>query len=82
MQKCLSNIVKHSAATSECIAPRAERDWIRVETTDNGKGFSSATLEQPGHSGRGFGLLGIAERARILRAKLTVTSEPGKGTSA
>ncbi|HMF92783.1 MAG TPA: two-component regulator propeller domain-containing protein [Vicinamibacterales bacterium] len=81
VQECLSNIVKHSAATSARIALRAERDWIRVEVTDNGKGFSAATLERPGHSGRGFGLLGIAERARILRAKLTVTSEPGKGTS-
>ncbi len=50
-------------------------DSVEVVVRDNGKGFVG------GEGRRGFGLLGITERARMLGGQPVVNSVPGRGTS-
>ena len=79
VQEAINNIVKHSAATSASL--RIESDGARVTLTirDDGRGFAPAAAGANG--ARGFGLLGLSERVRLLGGELAIQSEPGKGTT-
>jgi signal transduction histidine kinase len=85
-QECLNNIVKHSGATSATVRLRREQDWVELIVSDNGHGFAETDFsdsandrrEQPR---RGFGLMGIRERARLFQAVPTLHSTPGAGTT-
>ena len=46
---------------------------------DDGVGFDPATSHQ--EERRGFGVLGIAERVRLLGGTCTLQSRPGAGTT-
>jgi signal transduction histidine kinase/ligand-binding sensor domain-containing protein len=77
VQECLNNIVKHSGASEARVL--IERDAvIRLQVADNGLGFAVNMLDQ---KKRGFGLSGLAERARMLGGDYTIQSEPGGGTT-
>jgi ligand-binding sensor domain-containing protein/signal transduction histidine kinase len=80
VQESINNIIKHSKATDAYIEIRNLSGVIYITIKDNGRGFISglsATSESPGE---GFGLKGIAERAKILGAKLHIKSVNGRGT--
>jgi len=80
VQESVSNVLKHSLATEAQIQITRETSRVVIRVEDNGMGFNVAqgTGVAPDHNG--FGLTGIAERARILGAKHNVRSAPGKGT--
>ncbi|HEX9002975.1 MAG TPA: two-component regulator propeller domain-containing protein [Blastocatellia bacterium] len=79
-QECLNNIVKHSRATAASF--RLERDTrsLRLTVDDNGQGFSPEAMAADS-SRRGFGLLGMAERVRLLGGVYSLRSAPGQGTT-
>ena len=79
-QECLNNIVKHSQATAASF--RLERDTrsLRLTVDDNGQGFSPEAMAADS-SRRGFGLLGMAERVRLLGGVYSLRSAPGQGTT-
>jgi len=77
VQECLNNIVKHSGATQARVLITRD-SAIRLEVTDNGRGFAVDKLDQ---KKQGFGLSGIAERARMLGGDFRIESEPGSGTT-
>ncbi len=84
VQECLNNILKHSGATAASVRIKHQAGRIELTVQDNGRGFSVAdrtmrTAES--RDGTGFGLLGLAERARILGGTLTTASAPGQGTT-
>ena len=56
---------------------REIRNGAEFEVADNGRGFNPA---KPGRSEGGFGLVGIRERAKEIKAELQVQSSPGQGT--
>lgn len=78
-QEALNNVVHHAKAKHASLQIAFEKE-IRLEVADDGVGFSvpkSPTDFAPsGH----FGLLGIRERADLIRARLEVKSEVGQGT--
>lgn len=79
-QEALNNVVKHAHATRVAIA-LAVRDGALVLTVeDNGTGFQVPAAEDLGTSARGFGLLGMQERASILGAEFDLQTAPGQGT--
>src|SRR5205085_10263371 len=85
-QECLNNIVKHSGASAATVRLRREQDWVELIVSDNGKGFVETALAAPTSDGqeqtrRGFGLMGIRERARLFQAEPTLHSTPGEGTT-
>lgn len=79
VQECANNIVKHSQAEKAVVRiENADKNLI-ISISDNGSGFDP---ESHGNdlSKRSFGLVGIAERTRLLGGKITVDSAIGKGT--
>jgi len=79
-QESLNNIVKHADATEAMIVIKNEEGELALTIQDNGKGFSPEQLDGAS-SRRGFGLIGMAERARILGSKPEIRSAPGQGTT-
>jgi signal transduction histidine kinase len=77
-QESITNVVKHSGATTAKVLIDYASDSVRLEIEDNGKGFSAAEIPGPGEGH--FGLLGIRERATRLRGEVSFHSTPGKGT--
>ena len=80
VQECLNNILKHSEASTADVAIKRREQMIDLTIQDNGRGFTLG-VRQESTNGSGFGLLGLAERARILGGALTINSAPGKGTT-
>jgi signal transduction histidine kinase len=77
VQEGINNVVKHSGATgAKLLISRSPRE-VEMLIEDDGRGFnlSGDAARRPG-----FGLTGLAERARILGGTLSVDSAPGKGT--
>jgi len=80
VQEAITNVVKHSAATEAAVVIKKRAKVVSLSIRDNGRGFDPAkpTVEP---QDLGYGLSGIAERARILGATLVIASRPGEGTS-
>jgi signal transduction histidine kinase len=77
-QEAITNVIKHSQATTTEIEIDYGPRNVVLRIKDNGRGFDPAQHTGPndGH----FGLLGIAERAKRLGANLVLESNPGAGT--
>jgi signal transduction histidine kinase len=75
--EALANIERHAAATSVQVSLTVQEGRrLQLVIKDNGIGFDPGAIPQ-GH----FGVLGMTERAREVGGKLSVESEPGKGTT-
>jgi len=70
--EALANIAKHAAASAAAIHVRADRDSVRVEVADDGRGGADAS--------RGSGLAGLTDRVEALGGRLRTESPPGRGT--
>ena len=79
-QESLNNIVRHSQASEANICLDRHDDRVDIVIGDNGRGFSPAENRGPEPGNGGFGLLGIAERVRMLGGRWSVVSSPGSGT--
>ncbi len=79
-QEGLNNVVKHSGATTASLDLTLVPGHVRLTIEDNGKGFQPGDIS-PTSAGDGFGLVGMAERARMMGGGLTITSAPGRGTT-
>ncbi|MGQ0735611.1 MAG: ATP-binding protein [Acidobacteriota bacterium] len=81
VQECVNNIIKHSRATEASLVVRRHDRRLTLVIRDNGVGFvktgpSTATgASAPALSG--FGLIGVAERVRMLGGRLEIDSGPG-----
>ncbi len=76
IQECLNNIIKHAEATAVEINIVQTETEVTARMQDNGRGFAAVLEKQMG----GFGLIGLAERVRMLGGTHSIASEPGKGT--
>jgi two-component system, NarL family, sensor histidine kinase DevS len=75
VQEALTNAIRHGAAHHASVRIEEDHTSVRVTVHDDGEDFD--TTAQPS----GFGLLGMHERAELLRGTLEVTSSPGQGTT-
>jgi signal transduction histidine kinase len=78
-QEALTNVIKHSEATSASVELDYGPQTIAMEIKDNGHGFEPA--ECAGASAGHFGLQGISERAKRLGTEVVIESSPGAGTT-
>jgi len=77
VQEALNNIVKHADATEARVELQRHGHELLVAVTDNGKGIA-----KPSNGERnGFGLFGIAERARLLGGSCVIDSRADAGTT-
>ena len=77
VQEALNNVVKHADASEARVELKLRGDQLIITVADNGKGISKPSN---GHR-NGFGLVGIAERARMLGGSCVIESSPGLGTT-
>jgi len=75
-QEALTNAFKYANASEVSVELRYEESKCVLQIKDNGQGFESSSLTV----GRGFGLLGMTERAERIGAELMIESHPGQGT--
>jgi signal transduction histidine kinase len=79
IQESLNNIVKHSQATEAKLVVELGSQFLSLSISDNGKGFASG--QTTNSSSSGFGLIGIAERVRMIGGTYSINSTPGHGTT-
>jgi PAS domain S-box-containing protein len=73
-QEAVNNAVRHSEATAVKIQLSSRQDALRLQITDNGKGFPKKVQQ-------GMGLQVMKHRAGVIGGELQVKSEPGKGVT-
>ncbi|PKH38946.1 two-component system, NarL family, sensor histidine kinase UhpB [Nocardioides alpinus] len=72
-QEALTNAARHADAHAVELSLRRLGDWVVMEVNDDGRGFEG--LDE------GSGLMGMRERAALVRAELSVISQPRRGTT-
>lgn len=76
-QEALSNVIKHANANRVRVELAYKRDDLHFCVQDDGRGFvRNRTGRLPG----GFGLISMQERAERMGGKMSVDSQPGRGT--
>ncbi|BAY23936.1 serine/threonine protein kinase and signal transduction histidine kinase with GAF and PAS/PAC sensor [Calothrix sp. NIES-2100] len=75
-QEGLTNAFKYANASEIRVELRYESSQVVLQIKDNGQGFESQSLSVS----RGFGLLGMSERAQRIGGELTIVSHLGQGT--
>jgi signal transduction histidine kinase len=76
LQEALQNAIKHSGTRKMDVTLCGGVDQIELIVRDFGAGFEVSTTE-----GRGLGLTSMKERARAVRGRLAILSEPQHGTT-
>jgi signal transduction histidine kinase len=80
-QEGLNNIVKHASASHIRVRFSKNGKQVELEIRDNGQGFQLPPDLVKQIQINHFGLAGIKERADAIGGVLTISSEPGIGTS-
>jgi signal transduction histidine kinase len=81
IQEALANVREHAGATAVSVLVRARRSAIEVQVADDGMGFEvERALAKAAQRGR-LGLVGIAERTRMLGGTFDLESTPGGPTT-
>jgi PAS domain S-box-containing protein len=76
LQESLANVAKHAQATEVKVKVEREGDALVLSVRDNGVGFRTTDPRRP----QSLGLVGLRERAQLMRGELRVASTPGQGT--
>jgi len=77
IQEALTNAHKHGGAQTVHVALRAQPHRFVVNIRDDGRGIAWLDEAEP----VGFGLLGMRERAALLRGAITIHNRPLGGIS-
>ena len=82
-QEALTNVTRHAGATVVELVVAEDDRGVELRVSDDGRGFDPAVLPHLKSltPGRGLGLIGMAERARLVGGELDVRSAPGGGTT-
>jgi signal transduction histidine kinase/ligand-binding sensor domain-containing protein len=76
--EAVNNSVKHSGAKTIEVTLTSTANALQLSVRDDGSGFSRENgSARPGH----YGLIGMKERAAQIGAELSLSSEPGRGTT-
>jgi two-component system sensor histidine kinase UhpB len=83
VQESLTNVARHAHAQKTCILLKEDGQRVALTISDDGSGFDQSQLQKvpgPGQE-RGWGLVGMYERAHLLDGTLSIDSAPGRGTT-
>lgn len=75
-QETLTNILRHSEADKVTVKFSIKQNQIVFSVLDNGKGFNPQEIKAK----KTLGLLGLNERALLMKGQLMIESFPGTGT--
>ena len=76
-QESLTNVTRHSQATSVEAHLEIAEDQIIFRVRDNGKGFDPEEAKAK----KSLGLVGMQERALLLQGEVRIEGTPGSGTT-
>jgi signal transduction histidine kinase len=76
-QESLTNVTRHSKATSVEARLEIEEDQLVFRVHDNGRGF----VPEEAKAKKSLGLVGMQERALLLKGEVTIEGVPGSGTT-
>jgi PAS domain S-box-containing protein len=74
-QEAVNNAIKHSNAENITVQLSESNDYLRLSVEDDGSGISAERI-----SIRQNGLINMRDRAEIMGGKLTIESDPQRGT--
>ena len=77
IQELINNTIKHAGATEAIVQLQVHEGKLEIMVEDNGKGFDTTFLDGV----KGIGWSNIKNRIEYIKATLSLTSQPGKGTS-
>lgn len=75
VQEALTNCARHSNAQNVRITFHADKERLSLTIQDDGVGLGSRSANR-----KGLGLIGIEERVRELGGRVTIVSQPQRGT--
>lgn len=80
IQEAVNNVLKHANAQNCWIDLRLLDDKLVATIRDDGAGFDVHQVQDQYEQRGSWGLLNMHERAALVEAKLSIASQPGKGT--
>jgi two-component system, NarL family, sensor histidine kinase UhpB len=82
-QEALTNVTRHAGATVVELDLEEDASGAELRVRDDGGGFDPSVVARTSSDGPGggLGLVGMAERARLVGGELDVRSAPGGGTT-
>lgn len=80
VRELLMNSWKHAGTAQATVTMAREADILRIEVSDQGKGFQVAEADRLTEVSSKFGLFSIRERMKSLGGSFDIRSRPGQGT--
>jgi signal transduction histidine kinase len=77
LQESLTNVMRHANATRVTITFEQETGHYFMEIKDDGEGIQADNLDKS----NALGVLGMKERAHLFGGSVSISGEPGKGTT-
>ena len=81
VQESLNNTIQHGNATEATVRLIFNKDRVSVCVIDDGCGFQVPEVVSTFARQGKLGLMSMKDRADLLGSKLSIKSEPGKGTT-
>lgn len=79
-QEAITNAARHSGASSATVTVQRTDKNMLITVEDHGSGFDADATLARGKAGECWGLMGMIERAALLKGECKIFSQPGKGT--
>jgi signal transduction histidine kinase len=79
VRELLRNVVKHAGVNAARVLVQGDRERLRVEVSDQGRGFEWQ-MDMFGGASGGFGLWSIADRIHEVGGTFRVDTLPGQGS--
>ena len=80
VQEALHNIIKHAGAKTVKVLVAYTDKELDLQVTDDGHGFDLSPLDQEGETGFGLGLRNMQNRAKLIGAAFSISSNKDAGT--
>ena len=81
VQEALTNVLRHARATRVSVIVERRSGHVLTIVEDDGRGFDVDRVTGAPDAGPRLGLLGMRERAALVRGVLTIEAVPGYGTT-
>ncbi len=81
VQETLTNILKHAQAKHVSVVVECQQNNVQVMVEDDGKGFDTEYLSYKATTEGRLGVVGMQERAALVKGTLNIESTPGAGTT-
>jgi signal transduction histidine kinase len=78
IQESVNNVIKHSNASNAIVKVKRGSHEVSVKVQDNGRGFDTTEVDT---ERRNLGLVGLKERAQLLKGTIQIESSIGEGTT-